>query len=478
MAEFDLILRGARVLTSTTDSTADIAVKDGRIAAVGDVAGKATTEMECTDKVVSPGGVDVHCHIEQMSGMGLMNADTFETATHSALVGGTTTVVSFAAQAKGQSLAQAMTDYAVRATVGAMTDYAFHIIVSDFEPPLTEQELRSLIRDGHRSIKVFTTYNIKLDDQSICDVLSIAKEEGALVCIHAENDGLISWTKNRLLAAGKNHPRHHALSHPRLAEIEAVNRLISFAEFFATPVMLFHISTAEAVSAIRSAKARGVPVWAETCPHYLFMDESELDRPGHEGAKWMCSPPQRTVPDQDALWDGLGDGTLSVISSDHAPYRYDNSGKMSAGPDATFAEIANGLPGLETRMPLMFDAIVSNDRLAATDFARLTASEPARIHGLADKGNIAEGFQADLIVWDPFRKVTFDANDLNDNVGYNPWVDRTVTGWPEMVFLRGELVVEDGKCRAKPGHGKWIDRPRPGLSSDIEAAKEYREAIG
>lgn len=476
MTDFDLILRGARVLTATSDGIADIGVREGRVAALGDIKHLADAEMDCSGKIVTPGGVDAHCHIEQMSGMGLMNADTFETATRSALLGGTTTVVSFASQSKGQTLTAAMADYSKRARRGAMVDHAFHIIVSDFDAPNAENDLRALIREGHRSIKIFTTYNIKLDDRAICDVLAIAKEEGALVCVHAENDGLIGWTKSALLGAGKTRPKHHALSHPRLAEIEAVGRLIAFAEFFATPVMLFHISTKEALAAIRAAQNRGVPVWAETCPHYLLMDEDVLDRPDFEGAKWMCSPPQRTAPDQLALWDALADETLSLVSSDHAPYRYDESGKLSAGPNATFAEIANGLPGLETRMPLMFDAIVLQERLPSCDFVRLTATEPARIYGLEGKGDIIEGFDADLVIWDPTKEVTFGADDLHDNVGYNPWVGRTVKGWPEAIFLRGLPVAKNGAISAKPGSGRWIRRTGLGVASSIDPAREFREA--
>ena len=476
MSEFDLILRGGRVLSSVFDGVADVAVKDGHVRVVGKVSGAATQEIDCRGKIVAPGGVDAHCHIEQMSGMGLMNADTFETATRSAAMGGTTTVVSFAAQAKGQRLSDAMADYAARAQRGATIDHAFHTIISDWTAPQTEHDLRQLIRAGHRSIKLFTTYNIKLDDRAICDVLSVAKEEGALVCVHAENDGLIGWTKDRLLSGGKTRPVHHALSHPRLAEIEAVGRLIAFAEFFATPVMLFHISTAEGVAAVRAAKARGVPVWAETCPHYLFMDETILDRPGTEGAKWMCSPPQRTSTDQMALWEGLADGTLSLVSSDHAPYRYDETGKLSAEPGATFAQMANGLPGLEVRMPLMFDAMVSGGRLDGSAFVRLNCLEPARVHGLQGKGDIAPGFDADIVIWDPRRHVAFGADDLHDNVGYNPWEGRTVTGWPETVFLRGVPVVENGAFTGIAGAGLWLKREDLGVSSAADPAREYREA--
>ncbi|MGI9394133.1 MAG: dihydropyrimidinase, partial [Boseongicola sp.] len=407
MSEYDLIVRNGRVISSEQDSNSDIGVRDGRIAVIGHITGAADNEIDATGKIVTPGGVDPHCHIEQMSGMGLMNADTFETATRSAALGGTTTTISFAPQTAASTLAEAVEDYAERAKRGSFVDYAFHIIVNDPAATGALQDLHDLIQAGHRSIKVFTTYNIQLSDREICEVLSVAKKAGALVCVHAENDGLIGWTKDRLLAQGKLSPAFHAVSHPKLAEIEAVERLIRFAEFFATPIMLFHISTREAAEAVRRARRRGTPVWAETCPHYLFMTANDLVRPGLEGAKWMCSPPQRTSDDQTALWEALADDTLSLVSSDHAPYRFDDSGKLSAGTDADFSQIANGLPGLETRLPLMFDAMVSNDRLGGQAFVNTCCTSPARIYGLPNKGDILPGLDADLVIWDPEKKVTF-----------------------------------------------------------------------
>ena len=476
MAHNDLIIRNARVLSSNDDQIADIAIRDSKISAVGTVETDATYEIDGTGCILTPGGVDVHAHIEQTSGMGLMNADTFETATRSAAIGGTTTVVSFAPQSAAPRLSAAIEDYAVRARRGAVIDHAFHIIVNDMAADHVTEDLQTLIAAGHRSIKIFTTYNIQLSDRDICDVLAIAKDAGALVCVHAENDGLIGWTKDKLLAAGKTAPKHHALSHPRLAEIEAVERMIRFAEFFATPVMLFHISTTEAVEAIRKARARGVPIWAETCPHYLLMTADVLNRPGIEGAKWMCSPPQRTSTDQDALWDGLADGTLDLVSSDHAPYRFDETGKLSNGTDVDFSKIANGLPGVEVRMPLMFDAMLKG-RVSPTDLVRMCCTKPAEIHGLPFKGDIKVGFDADLVLWDPAGQVTYKDNDLSDNVGYNPWTGRTIAGSPKMVLLRGQTIVEDGKLAGQTGQGKWIARPSIGVTTEALPALEYTEAM-
>ena len=304
MADFDLILRGGTVVTAEASFVGDVAIIDGTIAALGTVPGSADRVIDATGCHVMPGGVDVHAHIEQMSGMGLMNADTFETATRSAALGGTTSVISFAAQAKGQSLRATVEDYAARARRGAMIDHAFHMTVTDLSVPEFETDLRALIAEGHRSIKVFTTYNIRLEDTEILRLMAIAREAGALVCVHAETDAMLGWAKALYLDHGLTAPRHHALSHPRLAEVEAVERMCRFAEFLDQPVMLFHISTREALAAVRAARGRGVPIWAETCPHYLLMTAAVLDRDGIEGGKWMCSP--RSVPPTITRRSGRG----------------------------------------------------------------------------------------------------------------------------------------------------------------------------
>ncbi|MBO9453423.1 dihydropyrimidinase [Tropicibacter sp. R16_0] len=455
----DLVIHDGRLVTPDGVIEGDLAVADGEIVSVGKPVLDAKTHVSAKGKLVLPGGVDPHAHIEQMSGMGQWNADTFETATRSAAMGGTTSVISFAAQASGQALAETVEDYAARAARGAMIDYAFHITLTDPSVPKFGRDLADLIGTGHRSLKVFTTYNIQLHDAELLNIFQQAREAGALVCVHAENDAIITQAKEALIRAGHTTPRDHARSRPRMAEIEAVERICRFAEYLDQPVMLFHISTSEGAQAVRAAKERGVPVWAETCPHYLFMTDDVLDRPGLDGAKWMCSPPQRGVPDQKALWHALQDGTLALVSSDHAPYRFDETGKLAAGPKAGFHQIANGLPGLETRLPLMFDAMVSNGRGGPEGFAELTSHAPARLYGLQRKGRIAEGMDADIVIWDPDKTVTYGENDLHDNVGYNPWAGCSVKGWPDQVILRGRTLVKDGEFFGTPGSGQWIDRP-------------------
>jgi dihydropyrimidinase len=455
----DMTIRGGRIVTPKGVISGDLGIKNGRISAIEPQLPAAGTDIDATGKWVMPGGIDPHAHIEQMSGMGVMNADTFESATRSAAMGGTTSVISFAAQAKGEKLADTVANYSARAKRGAMIDYAFHMTVTDTSVTDFDVDLASLIGAGNRSIKVFTTYNIQLSDEQILTIMSSARAHGALVCVHAETDAIIAQAKSALIAAGKTAPHHHAASHPRMAEIEAVERICRFAEYLGQPVMLFHISTTEGAAAVRAARLRGAPVWAETCPHYLFMTEDILRQPGLEGAKWMCSPPQRAAADQEALWDALRQNDLQLISSDHAPYRYDETGKLSAGSEAGFHQIANGLPGLETRLPLMFDAMISQGRGGPEAFAKYTATAPAEIYGLPNKGALAVGYDADITIWDPGKSVTYGANDLHDNVDYNPWVGRTITGWPTDVYLRGKPLVQKGVFKGIPGCGQKIDRP-------------------
>ena len=454
--KYDIIIRGGMAVTAQGTQTTDIAITKGKITAIAnDLSGTAQTEIDASGLLVLPGGVDTHCHIEQISGAGLMNADTFYSATRSAAFGGTTTVISFAAQHPGHKMRDVVADYAVLAKSGAVIDYAFHMIVADTGNGNLTQDIPILIAQGHRSIKIFTTYDkVRQDDKSILDILDLAKRDGALVCFHAENDGLIRNMTEKLLAQGKTAPKYHAASHPREAEIEAIDRMCRFSEFTGTRIMIFHVSTREGAETIRRARARGVDVQAETCPHYLFMTVDILDR--ENPARFMCSPPQRTHDDQEALWEALEDGTIQLVTSDHAPYRMDETGKFANGADAPFNRIANGMPGLETRLPLMFNEIVSEGRRGLEAFVELTAAAPARAFGLHRKGQIAEGFDADIAIWDPALTKTYKSNDLHDNVGYNPYEGTTVLGAPITVMSRGRLIVTDGTFAAEPGSGKWL----------------------
>jgi dihydropyrimidinase len=456
---YHLVIRGGTVATGRGAFAADVAISGEKIAAIGHGLPAGEREIDARGKLVLPGGIDSHAHIEQVSAAGVLNADTFESATASAALGGTTSVISFAAQHIGMSLDQVLADYHAAAERGAVIDYAFHMIIADPTEQALKEHVPKLVRAGHATLKVFMTYDrIRVDDEQLLDVLAAAKENGAFVCVHAENHGMITWMVKRLLARGYTAPKFHAVSHPRIGEAEAFNRLISFAAFLDQPVMIFHVSSAEGVEVITRARGQGLKVFAETCPQYLFLTAADIDKPGMEGAKWICSPPMRTAADQEAIWGALERGDLQVISSDHAPYRFDQSGKFLAGPAPNFKQIPNGMPGLAARMPLLFDAMVSKGRLGLAKFVELTAEAPARIYNLAGKGTIAVGADADLAIWDPTRRVTLAASLMHDRAGYTPYEGREVVGWPHTVLSRGQVIVEDGTLSAKPGQGRFLAR--------------------
>ncbi|MDI1344729.1 MAG: dihydropyrimidinase [Pseudolabrys sp.] len=461
MKPYDLVIRGGTVVTAVDTMQADVAVRDGTIVAIGLDLPMARLEVDARMKLVMPGGVDTHSHIEQRSASGLMNADTFESATKAAAFGGTTTAISFAAQHVGMSLAKVVDEYHELAQRGAVIDYAFHMIIADPTDAVLTRELPLLVKAGHSSIKVFMTYDrLRLDDEKLLDVLMAARENSALVMAHAENHGMIAWMAKRLLDRGYSAPKYHAVAHPRASEAEAINRLISCAALVDQPIMIYHVSTAEGIRVIRQARGNGLKVYAETCPQYLFLTRHDLDKPGTSGAKWMCSPPTRESTDQEALWQALERGDLQTVSSDHAPYAYDKTGKLAAGSQPNFKQIANGLPGLEARLPLLFDAMVSKGRFNANQFVAWTSTEPAKLYGLHPrKGSIAIGADADIAIWDPRKKVTFSDRTVKDLTGYTPWAGRTVQGWPVTVIRRGDVIVDGGQINAKPGSGRFLPRP-------------------
>ena len=457
---YDLVIRGGRVSTASDVFEADVAVSGETIAAIGRGLPAGKREIDARGKLVLPGGVDSHAHIEQLSAAGIMNADTFESATVSAAFGGTTTVIPFAAQHVGMKLQQVVEDYHALANKGAVIDYAFHMIIADPTKETLEKDIPALVKQGHASLKIFMTYDrLKVDDEQLLDILVAARESGALLCAHAENHGIIAWMVKRLSGRGYTQPKYHAISHARVSEAEAFNRLIGMAALVDQPIMIFHVSTAEGAKVIRDARGQGLKVFAETCPQYLFLTADDLDKPGADGAKWMCSPPPRRASDQEALWQALALGDLQTVSSDHAPYRFDETGKLRAGPNPTFKQVANGLPGLEMRLPLLFDAMVSKGRLGLEKFVELTATAPAKIYNLHPrKGSIAIGGDADIAIWDPDREVVVKDEMMHDLTGYTPFAGRKLRGWPVTTISRGRVIVADGKRSVEAGSGRFLAR--------------------
>jgi dihydropyrimidinase len=479
---YDIVIRNGRVATASDVFEADIAITGETIAAIGRGLPAARREIDARGKLVLPGGIDSHAHIEQLSAAGIMNADTFETATTSAAFGGTTTVIPFAAQHVGMALPRVVADYHALAKKGAVIDYAFHMIIADPTPETLQNDIPELVKQGHGSIKIFMTYDLlKVDDEPLLDILVAARESGAMLCAHAENHGIIAWMVKRLLARGYTHPKYHAISHARFSEADAFNRLIGMAALVDQPIMIFHVSTAEGAKVIRDARGQGLKVFAETCPQYLFLTADDLDRPGAEGAKWMCSPPPRRASDQEALWQALALGDLQTISSDHAPYRFDETGKLRAGPNPNFKQVANGLPGLEVRLPLLFDAMVSGGRLGLEKFVELTATAPATIYNLHPrKGSITIGADADIAIWDPQREVTLSDAMMHDLAGYTPFAGRKLRGWPVTVLSRGCVIVADGKRSVEAGSGRFLPRnggeaakPTGRLMADMDPEQNF-----
>jgi dihydropyrimidinase len=458
MSDYDLVIRDGTVATAADTTVCDIGIKEGVVATLGKNLAPGAQEIDASGRLVLPGGIDSHCHIEQRSSAGVVCADDFYSATVSAAFGGTTTVIPFAAQHRGQSLRQVVEEYHAAAAPKAVIDYAFHLIIADPTEQVMGQELPALIRDGYTSFKVYMTYDLlALDDRQMLDILAVARREGALVMVHAENHEMIKWLTGRLLERGLGAPRYHAVSHARLAEGEATNRAVTLAQLLDVPILLVHVSAGEAIEVIRDAQTRGLRIYGETCPQYLFLTADDLARPGVEGAKFCCSPPPRDRTAQQAVWTGLRNGTFQVFSSDHAPYRFDASGKLPHGDKTTFKEIANGVPGIELRLPLLFSDGVGQGRLDLNAFVALTATNHAKLYGLyPKKGTIAVGSDADIAIWDPEREVTVTAGMLHDNVGYTPYEGRRLCGWPVTVLSRGRIVVEDGKLVAPRGSGQFL----------------------
>ncbi len=463
---FDLVIRNARVATASDVFESDIGIKGGRISQLGLGLPAGKTEFDAGGRTVTPGGVDAHCHLDQPMEAPARMADDFRTGTRSAACGGTTTVIPFAAQVKGQSLRAAVEDYHARAEGRSVVDYAFHLIVSDPTPDVLTRELPQLIAEGYTSFKVYMTYDdLKLDDGQILDVLDVAREHGAMAMIHAENADCIEWLTKRLEAAGRTAPRYHAHSRPMLVEREATHRAIALSELVDVPILIVHVSGREAVEQIRWARAHGLSIFAETCPQYLFLTAEDLGiDDSYKGARCICSPPPRNKENQQVIWNGLADGLFTVFSSDHAPFKYDDpAGKKPNGEEVPFRHIPNGIPGLETRLALLYSEGVLGGRITLQKFVELTATNPAKAYGLHPrKGTIAIGSDADLVVWD-HRELVIRNENLHHAVDYTPYEGMTLKAWPALTVSRGEVVWDGERLVASEGRGRFLPCGRPSL---------------
>ena len=455
---FDTIIRNGSVVTATDTYTADVAIVNGKITAIGtDLPAENTGRiLDATGKLLLPGGIDVHTHLDMPFG-GTTSADDFETGTRAAAFGGTTTLIDFAIQYKGQPLRQAFDTWMSKAASKAVCDYAFHCIVTDVSGGQLS-EMNDLVHEGVTSFKLFMAYPgvFMLDDGSIFKALQTTAKNGGMVCMHAENGSAIDVIVQQALAEGKRAPKYHALTRPTTAEAEAVGRAIALAEMAGAPIYIVHLSCNDALEKIREARDRGLPVYAETCPQYLYLSLENMDAPGFEGAKYVFTPPLREKWNQEKLWNGLKHDHLQVVSTDHCPFCFKEQKEM--GRD-DFTKIPNGGPGVEHRMSLIYSGGVASGRFNANRFVELVSTTPAKLFGLYPrKGTIAVGSDADLVIFDPQRKHTISAATHHMRVDYSMFEGIQVTGMPDVVLSRGRVVVENDKFLGRAGHGEFLRR--------------------
>jgi dihydropyrimidinase len=451
------LIKNGTVVTAAEATSADVLVDDEKVAQIGvSLNVEADTVIDAGGKYVLPGGVDVHTHFDLPFG-GSFCSDDFGTGTRAAAFGGTTTCVDFAVQDYGESLRQGLDRWFEKGEK-AQTDYGLHMIVREVNDAILS-EMDHLVGEGITSFKLFMAYPgvFMLDDGSIFKAMQRAADSGALILMHAENGGPINVLVDQLLADGKTDPVYHGVSRPAALEGEAVRRAFTLAELAGAPAYIVHLSSRDALNAVREARDKGLPAYAETCPQYLYLSHDDMARPGFEGAKFVCSPPLRTADHHDDLWKGLSAGDLQVVSTDHAPFNYQGQKDLGKGD---FAKIPNGLPSVEDRFTLIFQG-VRDGKITLTHFVDLVATAPAKMFGLYPrKGTIAPGFDADIVVFDPDVERTLSAETHHMNVDYSCYEGKTVWGLPEVVMQRGRVLVENGEWHGKEGHGRFISRSR------------------
>lgn len=450
------LITNARIVTAERDYISDISIEEDKIAAIGkDIPRRADRVIDATGKYVLPGGIDVHTHMDAPVG-GTRSSDDFESGTRAAAFGGTTCIIDFATQTRGQTLRMALEEW-WRKAEKATIDYGLHMIITDLACAPMEG-INEMVNEGVTSFKLFMAYpgTLMVDDATIFRVMQRAGTLGALVCIHAENGGMIDLLVHQALAEGKNAPLFHALTRPPAAEAEATQRAIALARSANVPVYIVHVSCHEALEEIRRARAGGQPVFGETCPQYLFLSLEDLARPEFEGAKYVLTPPLREQWNQEKLWKGLQQNVLQVVSTDHCPFHFNGQKDKGRGD---FTKIPNGGPGVENRMQLLYHYGVRQGRISLHRWVDLLSTAPALLFGLYPrKGTIAVGSDADLIIWDPEKECVMSSRTHHMRVDYSMYEGFVVKGGPLMVWSRGDLLVEHGVWSGTAGHGRFLRR--------------------
>jgi dihydropyrimidinase len=456
------LVKNGTVVTAGDRYDADIYIDKGRITLIGQGLNvPADTMVDASGKLVMPGGIDVHTHLDMPFG-GTTSADDFESGTIAAAHGGTTTVVDFAIQNFGEGLFPAFEGWSKKAEGKAAIDYAFHMIVRELTDQVSGDMDKLTKHEGVTSFKLFMAYPgvFQVDDATIFRALLKTKENGGLVCMHAENGGVIDTLVKEALRKGQTAPKYHALTRPTRAEGEATGRAIALAEMADVPIYIVHLSCSDALEKVKQARDMGLPAYAETCPQYLFLSYEDYERPGFEGAKFVMSPPLRDKWNQAALWKGLAKNDLQVVSTDHCPFCMNEPPQKQLGKD-DFSKIPNGAPGIETRLMLLWEGVRSG-LIDVHKFVEITSTNPARMFGLwPRKGTVAVGSDGDLVIWDPEKEVTLTTRTLHMRVDYNPYEGRMLKGAPAVVLSRGDVIVDHGQFKGRPGRGQFVKR-QPG----------------
>jgi len=451
----DLVIKNGTIVTATECYQADVGVEGETIALIGrNLAGDEIIDAE--GMYVMPGGIDPHTHLE-LPFMGSVSADDFRTGTIAAACGGTTTIVDFAIQGAGQTLREALDIWLEKAAGKASIDYGMHIAIGAMDDERMA-EMGDMVDVGVTSFKIFMAYkgSLMVDDETLFRSLLRAKEIDGLILVHAENGDVLNYLINKHVAEGKTEPIWHALSHPPEAEAEAAHRAIVMAGMTGAPLYIVHMSAAAALEALKAGRAKGFRVYGETCPQYLMFTMEKYDEPDFEGAKYVMSPPLREKGNPEALWKGLAGGDLQTVGTDHCPFNF--VGQKDMGKD-DFSKIPNGMPGIETRLPLIYHFGVNEGRFSINRFVELVATGPARLFGLLPrKGAIVIGADADLVLWDPDKERQLTQENLHMNVDHSPYEDVTVKGYPSLVLQRGKVIVKEDKFVGDVGAGQFLKR--------------------
>jgi dihydropyrimidinase len=458
-----VLIKGGRIVTAADDYVGDVYVDNATISLIGESLDQpADRVIDAAGKYVIPGGIDPHTHIEMFFG-GTTTCDDFTSGTVSAAFGGTTTLIDFCMQAPGTSFAQALENYHEKVDrCKPVIDVGFHIGVTDLREGGTLEDLAKLPDEGVTSYKLFMAYKgaVMVDDETLFRTMEKAAETGALVMVHAENGDAIDVIVKEAVAEGKKEPIWHARTRPMETEAEATNRAAQLARVAGCPLYVVHVSCRPAVEPIALAREKGWNVWGETCTQYLFIDETALAEPGFEGAKYIYTPPPRPKEQQEHLWKALQADVLSVVSTDHCPFKWPEQKAING---EAFQVVPNGGPGIENRLHMLHEFGVRTGRITLNRFVELTSTNVAKLFGLYPrKGTIAVGSDADIVVWDPEKALTISADSHHSNVDYNLFEGTKVTGAPEVVMVRGQVIVEQDELVGAPGDGQFVKRARFG----------------